>query len=107
MAFDPNNVSQVWLLKDEEYYPFELIEKDYLGHDIESVKRDKHNNKSRKKAFHELSLQSQLDLLANIDTNIYKDKPINPSIKGVRENRKNATVFGCERNSSNEFESIH
>jgi hypothetical protein len=88
VAYDPNNVSQVWLLKDQTYYPFELIEKDYLGQDTESVKQDKENRKSRKKDYQELSLQSQLDLLANIDTNVYSVKPSSPSIKGIRENRK-------------------
>ena len=88
VAYDPTNVSQIWLIANHEYHPFELIEKDYLGQDTESVKRDRHNIRSRKKAFQELSLQSQLDLLANIDTNIYNVKPINPSIKGIRENRK-------------------
>jgi hypothetical protein len=87
VAYDPQDVSQVFLIKDQEYHPFELIEKDYLGHDIESVKRDKHNNKSRKKAFHELSLQSQLDLLENIDTNVYSVKQVNRSIKNIRSNR--------------------
>ncbi len=88
VAYDPTNVSQIWLIANHEYHPFELIEKDYLGQDTESVKRDRHNIRSRKKAFQELSLQSQLDLLANIDTNIYNVKPINQSIKGIRENRK-------------------
>jgi hypothetical protein len=81
-------VSQIWLIANHEYHPFELIEKDYLGQDTESVKRDRENIKSRKKAFQELSLQAQLDLLANIDTNIYSVKPSSPSIKGIRENRK-------------------
>jgi putative transposase len=87
VAYDPTNVSQIWLIANYEYHPFELIEKDYLGQDTESVKRDKQNIKSRKKAFQEMSLQSQLDLLANIDTNIYSVKPSSPSIKGIRENR--------------------
>ena len=87
VAYDPNNVSQVWLLKYQKYYPFELIEKDYLGQDTESVKRDKQNIKSQKKDYQELSLQAQLDLLANIDTNVYSVKPSSPSIKGIRENR--------------------
>ncbi len=87
VAYDPNNVSQIWLIANHEYHPFELIEKDYLGQDTESVKRDKENIKSQKKDYQELSLQSQLDLLANIDTNIYSVKPSGPSIKGIRENR--------------------
>jgi hypothetical protein len=88
VAYDPRNVNQVWLLKDQEYHPFELIEKDYLGQDTESVKRDKQNIKSRKKAFQELSLQSQLDLLANIDTNVYGVKQSNQNIKNIRKNRQ-------------------
>jgi hypothetical protein len=87
VAYNPTDVSQIWLIANHEYHPFELIEKDYLGQDTESVRQDKQNNRSRKKAFQELSLQSQLDLLANIDTNIYSVKPSSPSIKGIRENR--------------------
>jgi hypothetical protein len=88
VAYDPTNVSQIWLIDNHEYHPFELIEKDYSGKDLESVRLDKQNIKSRKKDYQELSLQSQLNLLANIDTNIYSVKPIKPSIKGIRENRK-------------------
>jgi hypothetical protein len=87
VGYDPNNVSQIWLIANHEYHPFELIEKDYLGQDTESVKRDKENIKSQKKDYQELSLQSQLDLLANIETNVYSVKPSSPSIKGIRENR--------------------
>jgi hypothetical protein len=75
------------LISNHEYHPFELIEKDYFGQDKESVKRDKQNIRSRKKAFQELSLQSQLDLLENIDTNVYSVKQVNRSIKNIRSNR--------------------
>jgi putative transposase len=87
VAYDPNNVSQVWLLKDKEYHPFELIEKDYLGQDTESVNKVKKTLRLNKRAHQELSLQAQLDLLANIDTNIYSVKQVNPSIKNIRSNR--------------------
>jgi hypothetical protein len=88
VAYDPTNVSQIWLIANYEYHPFELIEKDYSGQDTESVKRDKQNMKSRKKSFQEMSLQSQLDLLANIDTNIYGTKQANQNIKNIRKNRQ-------------------
>jgi hypothetical protein len=87
VAYNPNDVSQVWLIANREYQPFELIEKDYSGKDLESVRQDKQNIMSQKKDYQELSLQSQLDLLANIDTNIYSVKPSSPSINGIRENR--------------------
>ena len=87
VAYNPNDVSQVWLIANREYQPFELIEKDYSGKDLESVRQDKQNIRSQKKDYQELSLQSQLDLLANIDTNIYSVKPSSPSINGIRENR--------------------
>jgi hypothetical protein len=88
VAYDPNNVSQVWLVKDQEYHPFELIEKGYLGQDTESVKKDKKTLRLKKRTHQELSLQAQLDLLANIDTNVYSNKQQLTPIKGIRENRK-------------------
>jgi hypothetical protein len=88
VAYNPTNVSQLWLIANHEYHPFELIEKGYLGQDTESVKKDKKTLRLKKRTHQELSLQSQLDLLANIDTNVYSNKQQLTPIKGIRENRK-------------------
>ena len=35
MAFDPSDVSNVWLIRDGQYYKFELIEKYFEGKSLE------------------------------------------------------------------------
>ena len=90
VAYNPEDVSQVWLLENGKYIPFELIESRFAHKSIETVVELKENQKEIAKEEERNLLQSQIDLVSHIEA-VTSNKPTRKgetSIKGVTENRQ-------------------
>ncbi len=90
VAYNPEDVSQVWLLEKGKYIPFELIESRFAHKSIETVVELKENQKEIAKEEERNLLQAQIDLVSHIEA-VTSNKPTRKgetSIKGVTENRQ-------------------
>jgi len=67
VAFDPDDVSKVWLLENGRYIPFELIESRFNGKELETVSAMKANQREIIKLAVESNLQAQINLAEHIE----------------------------------------
>ena len=85
VAYDPNNVSHVWLINDGEYKKFNLIESAFAGMSVGQIETIKTKNVSdeakREELEGEINLSKQIDLIAQSIIS-------HPKINGVRKTRK-------------------
>lgn len=91
VAYNPEDVSQVWLLEKGRYIPFELIESRFSCKPIGEVEKMKAKQKELAKAEERNLLQAQIDLVSHIES-VVEAKPTRKgetAIKGVTENRQN------------------
>lgn len=91
VAYNPEDVSKVWLLEDGNYIPFELIEGRYAYKTIGEVEEMREKQKELVKVEERDLLQSQIDLASHIET-VAGSKPTRKggtSIKAITENRQN------------------
>lgn len=92
VAYNPDDVSNVWLIKNGSYIRFELIESRYAGKQLLEVQQLQEEKKSLVQAAETASIQAQIDLAAhilNIADNAIKHE--NTDVKGIRETRKRET----------------
>ena len=91
VAYNPEDVSQVWSFEGSKYTAFELIESRFACKTISEVEEMKSKQKELVKAEERDLIQAQIDLVSHIEA-VAGDKPIRKgetSIKGVTENRQN------------------
>ena len=89
VAYNPNDVSQVWLIDNGVYIPFSLIERRYDGMALSAVDMMMANKKSLVKAIETEHRQAQINLandITLIGNSVMKHDITN--IKRVRENRQ-------------------
>ena len=89
VAYNPNDVSQVWLIDNGAYIPFSLIERRYDGMALSDVDIMMANKKSLVKAIETEHRQAQINLandITLIGNSVMKHDITN--IKSVRENRQ-------------------
>lgn len=89
VAYNPNDVSQVWLIDNGVYIPFSLIERRYDGMALSDVDMMMANKKSLVKAIETEHRQAQINLandITLIGNSVMKHDTTN--IKRVRENRQ-------------------
>lgn len=90
VAYNPEDVSKVWLLENGKYNPFELIESRFARKTIDEVVELKAKQKEIIKEEERGLLQAQIDLVSHIEA-VSESKPTRKgetSIKGVTENRQ-------------------
>ena len=89
VAYNPDDISTVWLLENGVYTPFELIESRFNGESILNVEKMKSQNKIIVKTAAADNMQAKIDLAKHIS--VVADTATNQgntSIKGIRDNRK-------------------
>lgn len=93
VAYNPEDVSCIWLLENGSYIRFELIESRYRNKNLEEVESLKNNQKTVVKAFAQEQIQAQIDLANHIEmiafTTDYRGQT---KIKGIRENRRKEQI---------------
>ena len=89
MAYNPENVSEVWLIESGTYIPFTLIESRFDGMSVADVTKMKESRKKAEKAAETDSLQAKIALADYISTVAETaQKQSKADIKKIRENRK-------------------
>lgn len=91
VAYNPDDISTVWLLEDGHYIAFELIESRFDGKSIKTAKSIKEQQKSIIKAAKHQSVQAKINLIRSISS--ITDSTINQSnasLKDIRNNRAKA-----------------
>lgn len=89
VAYNPEDVSFVWLIENGSFIRFELIESRYRDKNLSEVEILKENQKAIIKAAASENIQAKIDLASYIETIAsFVTSEGNTSIKGVRNNRQ-------------------
>lgn len=89
VAYNPEDVSEVWLIENGIYTPFTLIESRFCGKGISEVEAIKARQKTAVQAVTTDNLQAKIDLVNHIGIIAASTgNQGNTGIKGIRENRK-------------------
>ena len=67
VAYDPNNVDNVWLIENGEYEKFELIETQYSNKTLFEVNEIRKKSKEIIKSYQENEYQNRIKLISTID----------------------------------------
>ena len=90
VAFNPDDVSFVWLVDKGNYIRFELIESRYKEKNLTEIQTSKTKQKEIIKAARGVNTQAQIDLADYIEaiTAAVGDNKGVTSTKGIRDNRR-------------------
>ena len=89
VAYNPEDVTHVWLLGNGIYTKFTIIESRFEGKDLTAVQSLQKAQRSIAKETHQDNLQAQISLARHIETIAGNDGyGIDVSIKNIRDNRK-------------------
>lgn len=89
VAYNPDDITFIWLYEDGNYTRFELIERRYKGKTLEQTEQMRAEKKKIIEAESKAQLQAEIDLVAHIQTltdNCRKTSKV--STKDIRGNRK-------------------
>ena len=88
-AYNPDNVSEVWLVEAGKYIKFDLIETRYKGKSLEAVQDMQNSQKEIVKSVSEENLQAKIELAEHIQTISSKaDRQADVNLKNIRRTRK-------------------
>lgn len=91
VAYNPEDVSCVWLTENGSYVRFDLVERRFNGKELNAAQAMQAAQKAIIKGATQENLQAKVDLAEHICTIAGMASPSkNTQIKGVRENRKRA-----------------
>lgn len=88
VAYNPENVGEVWLVENGTYTPFELIETRFTSKSISEVKELQNKQQTIINENKPITLQAKIDLATHIETISSHKQKGNADIKGIRSNRK-------------------
>ena len=88
VAYNPENVGEVWLIENGTYTPFELIETRFTSKSISEVKELQNKQQTIINENKPITLQAKIDLATHIETISSHSQKGNADIKGIRSNRK-------------------
>lgn len=89
VAYNPDDVSHIWLRTDNGYEEFQIIETMYTGKSLEQVAEIKKGQEAIVRNEAEEALQAKIRLMSFIETAVeQKTSPEKVSIKGIRDKRQ-------------------
>ena len=88
VAYNPDDVTEVWFLDKGQYIPFTLIESRFNGKSLDAVQTMQQARKQTVTAATADNLQAQIDLAEHIQVIAAKGKQTNVGIKNIRNTRK-------------------
>ena len=91
VAYNPDNVNQIWLIREGEYIPFDLIESRFHDRSSEKVLSMKERQRELVRQEQERNLQAKVDLAGHIEviaSRANKHYAGETKIKNVRETRR-------------------
>ncbi len=88
-AYNPDDSSVVWLIRDGEYISFTLIEKRFEGKPVDKVVEIRKRQRALVRAEEENRLQARVDLANSIDAVTGRITPSSDAnLKNIRETRQ-------------------
>lgn len=93
VAYDPKNVSRVWIIENNLYIEFELIETFFADMDLESATDIKKKKIDAKRKAEDTALQGSIDLLRELEDIVRAKPAVTPTIEKVKENRRVETLL--------------
>lgn len=89
VAYNPDDVSFVWLIENSSYIKFKLIESRFKDKDLTAAQLLQNQQKQYINSFSEESLQAQIDLSKHINAiSDTQDRENDVNLKFIRETRK-------------------
>ena len=88
VAYNPEDVTEVWLLDNGQYVPFVLIESRFNGKSLAAVQTMQKARKQTVNAAAADNLQAQIDLAEHIQVIASRGKQTDVGIKNIRNTRK-------------------
>lgn len=88
VAYNPEDVSQIWAVENGYYIPFELIERRFDGREISMVEEIKTAQQAVLKSTEDENIQAKIDLAEHIGIIANSINRGNIEIKNIRNNRK-------------------
>ena len=93
VSYNPEDISQVWLIENGYYTPFDLIENRFTGKGIYEVNELKNAQNTILKEIKTENIQAKIDLANNIEiiaNSCLKQR--NKATKGIKENRRREQI---------------
>lgn len=90
VAYNPVDISSVWLIQRGEYLRFNLIEARFQGKTLSEAQEIRRRQKELNRSEAEEELQAKIDLTRHIEAIVAQTTVNNPHVKDVRKNRKRA-----------------
>ena len=91
VAYNPEDVTEVWLIDKGAYIPFTLIETRFSGKDLNAVRQMQEAGKQTRKAAAAENLQAQIDLAEHIQVIASRRKHGDVVLKHIRSTRRRET----------------
>lgn len=88
VAYNPEDVTEVWILDNGQYVPFTLIESRFNGKSLDAVQTMQKARKQTVNAAAAENLQAQINLVEHIQVIAAKGKQTDVGIKNIRSTRK-------------------
>lgn len=88
VAFNPDNVSSVWVIENSKYTEFTLIESRFTGKSLEEVQQMQSANKQLIQSVNGENLQAKIDLAEHIRVISNSAAVGDANIKSIRETRQ-------------------
>ena len=88
VAYNPEDVTEIWLIDHGQYVPFVLIESRFSGKTLDSVISMQKGRKQIINVATADNLQAQINLAEHIQVIANKEKHTDVDIKGIRSTRK-------------------
>ena len=88
VAYNPEDVTEVWLLNNGQYVPFELIECRFNGKSLDAVQTMQKARKQTVNAAAADNLQAQINLAEHIQVIASQGRQTDVGIKNIRNTRK-------------------
>lgn len=88
VAYNPEDVSYVWVLENGNYVRFTLIESRYKGKDLTEVREMQDSQSELTGKEKEQKIQAEIDLANHIQVIVSHKEQSNGKIRNIRQNRK-------------------
>lgn len=89
VAYDPLNVSKVWVIDNNEFIPFEVIDSFFVNKSIEEVKELTKRKTELKREAYDIEIQTDIDLIKDIEKIAHNVTPMRVDKKNIRKHRRN------------------
>ena len=92
VAYNPEDASQIWLIENGLYIPFELIESVYLNKSLSDVQTLQDKQRSLINENRVATLQAKIDLANQLEVISNNAVKSNGDIKGIRKTRQKERI---------------